>query len=59
MPLIEEGPKEIAASGEMMAVMNSLIPRERSVIEALIKCNGRMIQAQTRYETNPSDPRSP
>jgi hypothetical protein len=45
MPLIEEGPKEIAASSEMMTVMDSLIPRERSVIEALIKCNGRMIQA--------------
>jgi hypothetical protein len=45
MPLIEKGPKKVAASSKMMAVMDTLIPRERSIIEALIKCSGRMIQA--------------
>jgi uncharacterized membrane protein len=53
MPLLEEGPKkEIAVSSEMMAVMDALTPRERSIIEALIKRGGRMTQAEIRFETN-------
>ena len=53
MSLIEEGPKkEIAVSSEMMAVMDALTPRERSIVEALIKRGGRMTQAEIRYETN-------
>ncbi|WP_348303131.1 helix-turn-helix domain-containing protein, partial [Methanothrix sp.] len=53
MPSLEEGPKkEIAVSSEMMAVMDALTPREHSIVEALIKCGGRMTQAEIRYETN-------
>ena len=53
MPSLEEGPKkEIAVSSEMMAVMDALTPRERSIIEALIKRGGRMTQADIRFETN-------
>ncbi len=53
MPLIEEGPKkEIAVSSEMMAVMDALTSRERSIVEALIKRGGRMTQAEIRFETN-------
>jgi uncharacterized membrane protein len=53
MPSLEEGPKkEIAVSSEMMAVMDALTPRERSIVEALIKRGGRMTQAEIRYETN-------
>jgi uncharacterized membrane protein len=47
------GPKnEIAVSSEMIAVMDALTPRERSIVETLIKRGGRMIQAEIRYETN-------
>jgi uncharacterized membrane protein len=53
MSLLEEGPKkEIAVSSEMMAVMDALTPRERSIVEALIKRGGRMTQAEIRFETN-------
>ncbi len=53
MPSLGEGPKkEIAVSSEMMAVMDALTPRERSIVEALIKRGGRMTQAEIRYETN-------
>lgn len=52
-PLIEEGPrKETIMSSEMIAVMDALTPRERSIVEALIKRGGRMTQAEIRYETN-------
>lgn len=37
---------------EMMAVMDALTTRERPIIEALIKCGGKMTQAEIRYETN-------
>lgn len=53
MPSLDEGPKkEIAVSSEMMAVMDALTPRERSIVEALIKRGGRMTQADIRFETN-------
>jgi uncharacterized membrane protein len=52
MPLIEGGPKkEIKVSSEMAAVMNTLTPRERSILETLIKHGGRMTQMEMRYET--------
>lgn len=38
-------------SGEMAAVMETLTERERSVFEALIKHEGKMTQADIRYET--------
>jgi uncharacterized membrane protein len=38
-------------STEMMAVMETLTERERSVLEALIKHAGKMTQADIRYET--------
>ncbi len=53
MPLLEGVPKkEIAVSSEMTAVMDALTPRERCVVEALIKRGGRMTQAEIRFETN-------
>jgi uncharacterized membrane protein len=52
MPLIKGGPKkEIKVSSEMAAVMNTLTPRERSILETLIKHGGRMTQMEMRYET--------
>ncbi|MFZ3113745.1 MAG: helix-turn-helix domain-containing protein [Methanothrix sp.] len=44
--------RKIEISSEMMAVMDALTSRERSIIEALIKRGGRMTQAEIRYETN-------
>lgn len=41
----------IAISSEMEAVMQTLTPRERSVISTLIDHGGRMTQAEIRYET--------
>ena len=38
-------------SAEMVAVMGTLTERERSVLEALIKNEGKMTQADIRYET--------
>ena len=38
-------------SGEMAAVMDTLTDRERSVLEALMKNEGKMTQADIRYET--------
>jgi DNA-binding transcriptional ArsR family regulator len=53
MPLLEGvTKKEIVVSSEMVAVMDALTPRERSIVEALIKRGGRMTQAEIRYETN-------
>ncbi len=46
-----EGVKKIEISSEMKAVMDALTNRERSIMEALIKHGGRMIQAEIRYET--------
>lgn len=42
---------EAPISGEMTAVMETLTGRERSVLEALIKHQGKMTQAEIRYET--------
>lgn len=61
-PLQSSGPVEAAfpapeasiaasISAEMVAVMDTLTERERSVLEALIKHEGRMTQADIRYET--------
>ncbi len=55
MPLTEiqlEEKKEIEISSEMKAIMDTLTPRERSIIDALIKHGGRITQAEIRYETN-------
>jgi uncharacterized membrane protein len=38
-------------TAEMVAVMDTLTERERSVLEALIKHEGKMTQADIRYET--------
>jgi uncharacterized membrane protein len=45
-----EGGEE-AISAEMIAVMETLTERERSVLEALLKHEGKMTQADIRYET--------
>jgi len=51
-PLVEEGPKkEIKINSEMAAVMETLTPRERSILEMLIRHGGRMTQTEMRYET--------
>ena len=42
---------EAPISGEMTAVMETLTGRERSVLEALINHQGKMTQAEIRYET--------
>ncbi|HPE62596.1 MAG TPA: helix-turn-helix domain-containing protein [Methanothrix sp.] len=47
----EEAAGEAPISGEMAAVMETLTERERSVLEALIKHEGKMTQADIRYET--------
>jgi uncharacterized membrane protein len=36
----------------MKAVMETLTPRERAILETLIKHGGRMTQLEIRYETN-------
>ena len=46
-----EGTGEVSISVEMVAVMETLTERERSVLEALIKHEGKMTQADIRYET--------
>ena len=47
----EAGGKEIDVSSEMAAVMETLTPRERAILKALIAAGGRMTQADLRYET--------
>ena len=47
----EEAAGEVSISGEMAAVMETLTERERSVLEVLIKHQGKMTQADIRYET--------
>jgi uncharacterized membrane protein len=42
---------EIEISKEMAAVIGTLIPRERAVLQALIERGGRSTQADLRYET--------
>jgi uncharacterized membrane protein len=47
----EAGKREIDVSSEMAAVMETLTPRERAILKALIAAGGRMTQADLRYET--------
>jgi uncharacterized membrane protein len=47
----QAGRKEIDVSSEMAAVMETLTPRERAILKALIAAGGRMTQADLRYET--------
>jgi len=51
VPSVEDEGAEALISGEMTAVMETLTERERSVLEALIKHEGKMTQADIRYET--------
>ncbi len=51
-PQTESVSKTIEVSGEMKAVMETLTPRERAILETLIKHGGRMTQLEIRYETN-------
>lgn len=51
VPLAEDENVDALISGEMTAVMETLTERERSVLEALIKHEGKMTQADIRYET--------
>lgn len=41
----------IEVSSELNAVLDTLTPRERSIMETLIKHGGRMTQMEMRYET--------
>jgi uncharacterized membrane protein len=43
--------KKIEVTSEMRAVMETLTPRERAILETLIKAGGRMNQSDLRYET--------
>lgn len=43
--------RAIVAGSELNAVLDSLTPRERSIMETLIEHGGRMTQADMRYET--------
>ncbi len=43
--------KPIEVTKEMAAILETLTQRERAVIQALLKRNGRMTQADLRYET--------
>jgi hypothetical protein len=50
-PVEVDQKKEIKVSSEMAAVMKTLTPRERSILETLIRHDGRMTQMEMRYET--------
>jgi uncharacterized membrane protein len=43
--------KEIEVTKEMAAVMETLTPRERIILQALIEAGGRTTQAELRYKT--------
>lgn len=45
------GPEKLEITSEMAAVMETLTPRERKVIKAVIDSNGRITQAEIRYQT--------
>jgi len=47
----EAANQTISITSEMAAVMETLTSRERAVLEALIANNGKMVQADIRYET--------
>ena len=48
-PQVKKG--EIAITPEMARIMETLTDRERAIVNALIKHNGEMTQADLRYET--------
>jgi hypothetical protein len=50
-PFEEDQKKELKVSSEMATVMKTLTPRERSILETLIRHDGRMTQMEMRYET--------
>jgi uncharacterized membrane protein len=43
--------KDIEITKEMAAVMETLTPRERAILQALIEAGGRTTQAELRYKT--------
>jgi len=51
IPPINSPAEKIEISSEMAAVMETLTPRERAVLQALIDRGGRSTQADLRYET--------
>jgi hypothetical protein len=53
IPPINSPAEKIEISSEMAAVMETLTPRERAVLQALIDRGGRSTQADLRYETRP------
>ncbi|MFB3766352.1 MAG: helix-turn-helix transcriptional regulator [Methanotrichaceae archaeon] len=48
----ETASRAINITSEMAAVMETLTSREKAVLEALIAHNGKMVQADIRYETH-------
>jgi uncharacterized membrane protein len=44
--------EKIKVSSEMAAIMETLTPRERAILQALIERGGRTTQADLRYETH-------
>jgi uncharacterized membrane protein len=52
IPPISSPAEKIEISSEMSAVMETLTPKERAVLQALIDCGGRSTQADLRYETH-------
>ncbi len=51
IPPLSSHAEKIEISSEMSAVMETLTPRERAVLQALIDRGGRSTQADLRYET--------
>ncbi|MDM7911748.1 MAG: hypothetical protein QUS09_01485 [Methanotrichaceae archaeon] len=51
VPLSKAPAEKIEISSEMAAVMETLTPRERAILQALIDRGGRSTQADLRYET--------
>ncbi|MDD1759481.1 MAG: hypothetical protein LUQ44_02645 [Methanothrix sp.] len=47
----ETSRKEIEVTSEMKAVMETLTPRERAILEVLINAGGKIDQSDLRYET--------
>jgi hypothetical protein len=50
-PAEETSRKEIEVTSEMKAVIETLTPRERAILEVLIKAGGKIDQSDLRYET--------
>lgn len=49
--MLGERKGEIEVGSELKAVLDTLTPRERSIMETLIKHGGKMTQMEMRYET--------